>query len=268
MYSWKLDEPNPEKIFITSATDTELYGVNPNSLEAVKTDENMRTGWNVIKGLSKNENIGFAAPIGADPQRSGTYAMTLMGQAFNCKGNCDSPDDVVPVDNKNLGTFDLTYDASSKNLWMTTWNPGEKGNVFTQVDKPDYTAILNRVDPLDKQRDEIANTVKKGYVEQTKTLITNKQIQAVVDFFSKQFGYTKTVEEETKNQTSALSDNIQSSQAEIDKKAMISDKLFKIIVTLVVVVFVYLVGETFIGIYIHLIVSVILIAGIIFTIYY
>lgn len=262
-----MNQPNTQGITITSTTDTDIYGVD-RSGKPVKTDENMRTGWNIIKGLLNNSNLAEARIVGADPQRTGIYAISNQGKLFNCKGNCENPTDVVPVDNKDLNTFNLSYDSGSKNLWMTTWNPGEKGNVFTQVDNPDYNAILNTVNPLDKQRDEITKDVKKEYEQQTKTLITNKQIQTVVDFFSKQFGYTKTVGEQTKDQTSAVTQNIQSTQDEIDKKSMISDKLFKIIVTLVIVVFIYLIGETLIGIYIHLIAALVLTGGIIFTIYY
>ena len=263
-----MNQPNPQKIIITSSTDTELYGLSSITGETVKTDENMRTGWNVIKGLSRNQNIGLAVPIGADPQRSGTYALTLTGKTFNCKGDCNSPDDVVPVDNKNLGTYDLSYDSSSKNLWMTTVNPGEKGNIFTQVDKPDYTSILNTVDPLDKQRDEITKDVKKDYEQQTRTLITNKQIQTVVDFFNKQFGFTKKIGEQTKDESSALSKNIERNQKKIDKMTPIVNKIIKFIIVLVIVAFVYILAEPILGTTVHLIAIVVLIMGIIFTIYY
>lgn len=250
-------------IKITSSTDTELYGTN-RAGNAFKTDENMATGWSPIKGYGSSVLKSVLGKVGS----TGIYGVDQRSKVFNCVGNCESANDLVPVDTKGYAPLAMSYDPESKYIWMTTTTSSDKGNIFKRLDKPDYTSISKSIDPIDKQRDTIAGDVKKSYSDQTNTLITNKQIQAVVDFFSKQFGYTKSVEEQTKNETTALNKTIQSTQGEIDKKAMISDKLFKIIVTLVIVVFTYLVGESLLGVYIHLIAAVILTGGIIFTIYY
>lgn len=262
-----MNVPNTEGIVITSTTETEIYGMDKNG-KSIKTDENMRTGWNIIKGIANNKSLDRSVPIGTDPQRAGTYSVKEDGKLFNCIGDCQNENDINPVDTKGLSLANLSYDSGSNNLWMTTWNPGEKGNIFTQVDKPDYSSILNTVDPLDKQRDQIVKDTTREYEDQTKTMTTNKQIQTVVDFFQKFFGYSNSVRKQNQNQASALTDNIEKSQQKIDKMTSITSKLLILIITLAATAIIYLLLEPLFGTTVHYITIVALGVGIFFTVYY
>lgn len=255
---------SPEKnVTITSSSYTELYGKD-GAGTAYKTDENMTTGWAPIQGFADNK---WQAIVGQGG-RTDIYGIDTKSNVYSCGESCAFSDDVKPVDTGGYAPINISSDPENKNLWMTSTTSGDKGNVFSRVDKPDYTSILNTLDPLDQKRDDIVDDVEKEYAAQTKTDVTNKQIQSVVNFFSKNFGYTKTVGEQNANQSSALTQQIEQSQQEIDKMAQISTKILVLIVTLVVVAGIYLFGEPILGFYVHLIAAIGLGAGIFFTIYY
>jgi hypothetical protein len=263
-----------DSIMISSSTDNQLFGTDTKTGKNVKADENIVSGWSSSGVISQ---IDARRTVVGKTNTSDFYLVDGGGWAskhiYKCKeGECDTHEKIQLLDTQGYEPSTLSVEPTTNTLWMTTFSPlspTDKGNVFRLSDKKnDYSAILNTIDPLDKKRHEIAQDVSKQFSDQTKTLTTNKQIQAVIDFFSQQFGYTKNVEEQTKNETSAITETIQKNQGEIDKKTMISDKLFKLIITLAIAIFIYVFAETLLGIYVHLIVAPVLIGGIIFTIYY
>lgn len=260
-------QPNKDNVMITSTTTTEIFGKDIGN-KVVKTDENMKTGWHVLKGFKDEQYLNNFIPIGGDSEKTGTYAVSKRGDVFNCQGECDDEEDISPVYTKGFRANDLTYDSESNKLWMTTTSRGEKGNVFTQLDKRDFMTISNEINPLDKQRDEIVKDTTKEYVDQTKTLTTSKQIQTVVDFFQKFFGYSESTRKQNENQSSILSDNIQKSQQQIDKMSTITSKLFILIITLMVTAIIYLLAEPLLGTFVHYVTILTLGVGIFFTVYY
>lgn len=259
--NWLVSPDN--KVSITSSSNTELYGTN-GSGNAFKTDENMTTGWAPIKGFANNKWQSVIAQGG----KANIYGIDTKSQVYSCGESCEFTDDVKPVDTGGYTPLNLSFDPENKNLLMTSTTSGDKGNIFTRVDKPDYSSILNIVDPLDKKRDDIVDDVEKQYTNKVKEETVNKQIQTVVDFFSKKFGYTKTVGDQTADQSSALTQKIQESQQEIDKMTSIISKILTLIITLAAVAGIYLIGEPILGAYTHIVATVALTIGIFFTIYY
>lgn len=259
--NWIVSPEN--KVQITSSSYSELYGKDGGG-NAFKTDENLTTGWAPIQGFA---NKTWQSIVGQGG-RTDIYGVDMQSQVYSCGEMCAFEDDVKPVDTQGYAPINLSSDPESKGLWMTTTTSGDKGNIFTKIDNPDYSSIQKIIDPLDDQRDQIVKTVEKDYAQQTNTMVTNKQIDAVVNFFSKQFGYTKTAGAQNAKDSSLLSEQIQSSQQQIDKMDSVSEKLIFIIITLVVVAGIYLLGESVLGVYVHIAAVVAFTVGLFFTIYY
>lgn len=255
---------SPEKnVQITSSSDTELYGKDAAGT-AFKTDQNMTTGWAPIQGFAKNKWQSIVGQSG----RTDIYGIDTKSKVYSCGESCAFEDDVKPVDTKGYAPMNLSSDPESKSLWMTATTSGDKGNIFTRVDKPDYSSILNIIDPIDQKRDQIVEDVEREYASQTNTMTTNKQVDSVVNFFSKQFGYTQQVGAQNANDSALLNEQIQTSQQQIDKMTSISAKLLSLLITLVVVSGIYLLGEPVLKSYVHLPAVVALTVGLFFTIYY
>ena len=255
---------NPEnKVQITSSSYSQLYGKD-GAGNAFKSDENLTTGWAPIQGLANNT---WQSIVGQG-DRTDIYGVDMKSQVYSCGEMCAFEDDVKPVDTQGYAPLNLSSDPESRALWMTATTSGDKGNVFTRVDKADYSSVQKMIDPLDDKRDAIVKTVEKDYAQQTNTMVTNKQIQSVVDFFSKQFGYTKQAGDKHKKDASQLNQQIQESQQQIDKFDSISTKLVALIITLVVVAGIYMLGEPMLGTYVHLAAVVAFSVGLFFTIYY
>jgi hypothetical protein len=259
--NWIVSPEN--KVQITSSSYSELYGKD-GSGNAFKSDENLTTGWAPIQGFANNT---WQSVIGQGG-RTDIYGVDTKSQVYSCGETCAFEDDVKPVDTQGYAPINLSSDPESRGLWMTTTTSGDKGNIFTKIDNPDYSTIQKTIAPLDDQRDKIVKTVEKDYAKQTDTMITNKQIQSVVDFFSKQFGYNKQSANKNLKDASLLNEQIQDSQQQIDKFDSISTKLVALIITLVVVAGIYLLGEPILGVYVHIAAVVAFSVGLFFTIYY
>ena len=261
-----------DSVMLTSSTYNQLYGMDVKTRKNVKSDENIVSGWAPLSlgGDDKKGNYILGRTTTADFffKNVDGYGKNL----YTCKeGNCDTPEKITVVDTQGYTPDTLSVEPNSNSMWMTTFShlsSEDKGNVFTRSAIKDQTTILNTIDPLDKQRDEIVKDATKEYTVQTNTMTTNKQIQNIVDFFQKFFGYNNSVKKDTENQASALTDNIQKSQQKIDKMTSITSKLLILIVTLAVAAIIYLLAEPLIGIYVHYITVIALGIGIFFTVYY
>jgi hypothetical protein len=253
---------HPENnVQITSSSYSELYGKD-SAGTAFKTDENITTGWAPIKGFGTNKWQSIIGQGG----KTDIYGVDTKSRVYSCGESCAFEDDVKPVDTKGYVPMNLSSDPENKSLWMTATTNGDKGNIFTRVDKPDFSSILNMIDPIDQKRDKLVEDVEREYENNTKTMTTNKQVDSVVNFFGKQFGFTKKVGEENTKNASLLNEQIQTSQQQLDKVKGVSEKLVYLLITLVVVALLYLILGPIIGTYVHTVAVIAFAIGLFFTI--
>lgn len=255
---------SPEKnVQITSSSYSELYGKDAAGT-AFKTDENMTTGWAPIQGFAKNKWQSIIGQGG----RTDIYGIDTKSHVYSCGESCAFEDDVKPVDTKGYAPLNLSSDPESRSLWMTATTSGDKGNIFTRVDKPDYSSILNIIDPIDQKRDQIVEDIQRDYANQTNTMTTNKQVDSVVGFLSTKMGINKQVGAQNAKDSSLLNEQIQTSQQQIDKMKSVSTKVFSLLITLVVVAGLYLIGGPLLGTYVHMFAVIAFVVGLFFTVYY
>lgn len=246
---------NPEnKVTITSASTSSLYGKDVSG-NALKSDENLQSGWSPISGLT---GLKLASVIGQADQTA-LYGIDTSSKAYRCEGDCTVPSEVDPLDTG--GYMPLSMSVTDKNLWMTSTTSGEVGNIFTRVDKPDYTTIMNNVNPLEQSRDKLVGKIEDEYKKQTNVMIANKQITDVVNFFTKFFKFDKASAEQDASNASAYEDKVKDSQAKIDQMDSLQPLLQKLISLLILVAVIYVVGS-FLGGIIHTIAFVILAVGV------
>jgi hypothetical protein len=243
------------KVKITSSSDSSLYGVDVSG-NAMKTDENIQSGWTSISGLS---GLKLMSVIG-QADKTGLYGVDTSSKAYRCEGDCTIPKEVDPLDTGGYAPLNMTAEPSGKSIWMTATTSGEVGNIFNRIDKSDYTTIMNNINPLDQTRDKIVNEVTDEYNQQTNLMVANKQITDVVNFFTKFFKFDKqSVDQDTSN-ISAYRDKVVSSQAQIDKLTSTEPLLQKLLVLLGTVLVVYMLGSI-LGGFVHVIALVILVGG-------
>jgi hypothetical protein len=144
----------------TSSDNYTLYGKDSTG-QAMQTDETLNSPWQPIGNLQ-----GTLYGKGLD----GTlYGKDSQENAFEFK------EKVSPLYTQQLIPTSIDVDQTSNQLWMTTATPGEAGNIFTRLQTPDYTSIMNTVTPLDKTRDTIVQNVESEFKKQTDTMILHKQ---------------------------------------------------------------------------------------------
>lgn len=235
------------KISITSSDNYTLYGKDSTG-QAMQTDETLNSPWQPIGNLQ-----GTLYGKGLD----GTlYGKDSKENAFEFK------DKSTPLYTNQLEPTNLVVDQTSNQLWMTTSTPGESGNVFTRLQTPDYTSVMNTVSPLDKTRDGIVQTVESEFKKQTDTMILNKQVQDVVQYFKNMFHIDGTTAKKALDQSSKLNENIRETQSQLEQIQNLEPFLFGVIVTLIVAVLMYMLISSLAGLYIHAIVIVSILVGI------
>jgi hypothetical protein len=249
------------KVKITSSSDSSLYGVDVSG-NAMKTDENIQSGWTSISGLS---GLKLATVIGQS-DKTGLYGVDTSSKAYRCEGDCTIPKEVDPLDTGGYAPLNMTSDPSGKSLWMTSTTSGEVGNIFNRVDKADYTTIMNNINPLDQTRDKIVTQVTDQYNQQTNLMVANKQITDVVNFFTKFFKFDKQSVDQDASNISAYRDKVVSSQAQLDKLTSTQPLLQKLLILLGTVLVVYMFGSI-LGGFVHMIALVILVGGMAHIIY-
>jgi hypothetical protein len=234
-------------VTITSSDDTTLYGKDATG-QAMQTNETLQSPWQPIGDVN-----GTIYGKGSD----GTlYGIDSKQNAFQYDGK------IAPLYTNGLEPTNLTVDTQSSQLWMTTATPGETGNVFTRVQKPDYSTIMNTITPLDRTRDKIVDTVESTFQRQTDVMIVNKQTQDVVSFFKKMFNIDGDTAKKANNQAGHLNENIREAQHELDQIQTIEPIILGVIVLLVVLSFLYMFGSGLLGSYVHVIAVVIIGAGV------
>ena len=95
----------------------------------------------------------------------------------------------------------------------------------------------------------------------------NKQLNTIVSFFQKLFKIDQNSLKNGQNQVSEIQDKIRNTQSQLDQINVIQPLIIKFIILLVVILFVYLIGTSFIGSYIHIVSFLTLIGGTIYIIF-
>jgi hypothetical protein len=253
---------NPEnKIKITSSSDSSLYGLDASG-NAMKTDENIQSGWSSVSGLS---GLKLMSVIG-QADSTALYGVDTSSKAYRCEGDCTVPSEVDPLDTGGYAPLAMSADPSGKSLWMTGTTSGNLGNIFTRLDKPDYTAIMNNVNPLDQTRDKVVTNVTDAYNQQTLLMTANKQITDVVNFFTKFFKFDKESATKDSSDISAYRDKLITTQADLDTITETEPLLQKLVILVSAVLVLYLAGS-FLGPYVHTVAFIVLVSGFGYIIY-
>ena len=249
------------KVKITSSSDSSLYGVDASG-NAMKTDENIQSGWSTVSGLSGQK---LAMVIG-QADKTALYGVDTSSKAYRCEGDCTTPQEVDPLDTGGYAPLNMSADPSGKSLWMTGTTSGDVGNVFTRLDKPDYTAIMSNINPLDQTRDKVVSNITDAYGQQTNLMVANKQINDVVNTFKTFFKFDKQSVDKDNSDISVYRDKLITTQADLDKMTSTQPLLQKIIMLLGAVFVIYMFGS-FLGKIIHTVALVILLGGLGYIIY-
>ena len=244
-------------VTITSGSSTSLYGKNPAGA-AMKSDETLQSGWRPVMGMV---GMKVQSLIG-DIDQSALYAVDNNYKLNKCDGPCKDISNVVPVETGGYTPLNITANPDSKQLWLTSLLGGDKGNIFSKLDKPDYSSIINIVSPLDKQRDSVVRDVETEYSKQTDVMGINKQLKDLEIMFSSIFQTTKGKPEHSEKEIKDTQASISEAQATADKASQTNDQFQKIIVLLVVVAIVFVLGMYILGTVIYYVVLVIIGLGI------
>ena len=259
MSNWIASSEN--KIKITSSSDSSLYGVD-SSGNAMKTDENIQSGWSSVSGLS---GLKLMSVIG-QADSTALYGVDTSSKAYRCEGDCTVSSEVNPLDTGGYAPLNMTADPSGKSLWMTGTTSGNVGNIFTRLDKPDYTTIMNNINPLDQTRDKVVSEISDSYNQQTNLMVANKQITDVVNFFTKFFKFDSQSVNQDKSDISAYRNKVIDTQAQLDRLTSSEPLLQKLIFLVLAVVAIYLIGS-FLGGIVHTIAFIVLAGGLGYIIY-
>lgn len=224
-------------ITITSSDDTTLYGKDATG-QAMQTNETLQAPWQPIGDVN-----GSIYGKGSD----GTlYGIDSTQNAFQYNGT------VSPLYTDGLNPTNLSVDPQTSQMWMTTATPGDSGNVFTRVQKPDYSTIMSTVSPLDRTRDKIVDSVEARYNRQTDVMTVNKQVADVISFFKKMFNVDGDTAKKANNQAGHLNENIREAQKELDQIKTVEPIILGVILLLVALSFLYMFGSGLLGDYVHI----------------
>jgi hypothetical protein len=237
-------------ITMTSASPSELYGKDAKGV-AMKTDELMQSKWSVVGGFSA---LKMKSVLGQTDQ-TGIYGIDSSSNLVHCEGDCLLPQEVHPVD--TAGYMPLQVSADSTNLWMTSTTSGPAGNIFTRVKSPDYSSIMNNINPLEQQRDKIVTNIGEEYNKQTGVMTINKQIEDIVTFLKK---LLPPVEKKPLQDVSGIQTNIRDIQAQLDQINLTQPVIQNLLILILAVGGIYLFGW-FLGWIIHLIALLVLVGG-------
>lgn len=254
MSNWSANPEN--KVTITSGSATSLYGKDASGA-AMKSDETLQSGWTPIdgmKGMKINSLIG-------DVDQSALYAIDNQYKLNRCDGPCKDVSNVVPLETGGYAPLNLTANPDSKQLWLTTTTSEEKGNIFSRLDKPDYSSIINLVTPLDRKRDAVVQNVQQDYQKQTEVMGVNKQLDDLQQIFYKIFGSVKGKPEESEKQIKSLEEKISNEQNTINRVSSLNTNFLKIVIILVAVCLTFIFGMFVLGTTVYYIVLVVLVIG-------
>jgi hypothetical protein len=235
---------------ITSTSETALYGVD-SSGAPLRSDETLQTGWTPINELAGRKLTTLLGQL----DNTALYGVENGGLLRHEKGETEQ------VTTYGQTPLNLSADPFSKDVWMTTEGRGEMGNVFTKIDKPDYSSIMNKITPLDQRRDQLVKDAEAQYVQQDKITGLNKSLKDFVDFF-----YSKSkLPEDAENDIGGLQNDIKKTQDNLDIIANTQPVVEILFLTLLAVFFLYLFAS-FLGQLIHTLAFLVLVGGLVYAI--
>jgi len=137
---------------------THVFATQPGKTGVFKSDQTAQTGWSSVKGL---EGISTST-LAAEADNSVLYAAD-NSKVYRCTDTCDKKDNLevinsqgfVPIQTKGS----LSINPTTRNVWMASQVGSSNGNLFTRLDAPDKTPILNMVDEGQKQQDRAVNSL-------------------------------------------------------------------------------------------------------------
>lgn len=243
MPNWQSSAEN--SIMITSSEDGMLFGRDASG-RAMQTDETLQSAWQTIGDV-----YGTIYGKGSD----GTlYGIDSSQNAFQYNGTLSTLyTDGLPVSNLSV---------NNDSMWMTTSTSGVLGNIFTRLQKPDYTSIMNTLSPIDRTRDKIADTVETRFQKQTDVMIVNKQANDIVTFFKKMFNIDKDTANKAKSQAGHLSENIRQSQNQLDQMSSVEPIILGVIGIILTVIAIYVFASPFLDKYVHHVALTVIAVGI------
>ena len=245
---------SPEKdVTITSSSDTSLYGKTSTG-SAVKTDENIQSGWSPIDGLADVK----ISSLNGNVDNSALYGVDQSSNLFKFDGTTH------PVATQGYAPINLSIEPQTKQMWMTTSTAGDKGNIFNRLENPDYTTITNAIAPLDKSRDEVVDDVQKAYSNQTTLMVINKQITDVVNYFKNMFKIDRNTAKQGDSQSKHIQDQIKDTQSQLDQINFIQPIIQQLIILLFLVLLAYFMLSSILG----SLVNIIVILGLVIGVYY
>lgn len=226
---WKLAKPGTTGNWInsndtgkiTSSNSYSLYGID-SSGNPMKTDEALQSGWSIVPQMQGSK---YSKVIG-DIDQTALYGIDTENELQRCTSQkCD------PILTKGLTPENLSIEPTTNNLWMTTTTPGELGTVFNKYDSLKKSDILKDLQPLDKQRSEIIDSLEKKEEDSKYSSEISNKLKEIRDFlksFIKPLPNTKHLEK-----------NVVQSQDNIDKFNSIIPILLKILFYLFISAIVY-----------------------------
>jgi hypothetical protein len=244
-------------VTITSGSSSTLYGKNPAGA-AMKSDETLQSGWRPVMGMV---GMKVKSLIG-DIDQSALYAIDNNYKLNKCDGPCRDVSNVTPMETGGYTPLNMTANPESKQLWLTSLLGGDKGNVFSRLDKPDYSSIINIVTPLDKQRDTIVQDVETQYSKQTDVMGINKQLKDLESMFSRIFETVKGKPQHTEKEIKDTQASISDADATINAATATNQQFQKVIILFIVVALVFVLGSYILGTLVYYIVLVVLALGI------
>lgn len=231
--NWVSSTDNSVKI--TSSSESSLYGVDPTG-NAMKTDETLQSGWSPVSGFSK---VKLKSLLG-QADSTALYGVDTASGVYQCIDGCTTPQELDPLDTGGYMPLSIDPNAQENQLWMTTSTSADKGNVFTRVIAPDYTTVMNNINPLDQTRDKIVSEVEDEYQRSTKTMVVNKQLTEIVGFFTKAFGLDPNSKKRTEDDVSKYHDKIVDSTNQINRIQQLEPTVLTFIFALAAVAIVYM----------------------------
>lgn len=135
-----------------------VFATEPGKTGVFSSDETAQTGWKPVKGL---EGISTST-LAAEADNSVLYAAD-NSKIYRCTDTCDKKDNLevinaqgfVPIQSKGS----LSINPTTRNVWMASQVGSSNGNLFTRLDAPDKTPILNMLDEGQKQQDRAVNSL-------------------------------------------------------------------------------------------------------------
>jgi hypothetical protein len=195
-----------------------------------KTDETLQSGWTELSNISKTTILSGS--------ESSVYGVDANQHLVFCSGeNCD------PVD--TAGHAPTSLSSVKNELWMTTQDSSENGNIFWKVETPDYSSIMNTITPLDKRRSEIVQDIQQQQKQQDILSQIQDQITQIKNFMTKVLDSLGAKKEQSDLDIKSLQKDIQDSQASYTSLSSIEPLLQKLFFTVLAVGLLYLAVRVF-----------------------